>query len=286
MAIAAAVLALSACGNDKVRDESQIAVHVNKGEISVHQVQSILQRQPRLPSASSESAASQVLEILIDQELAAQAAIKQGLEADPSVIQALQLARRETLARAYHDRVAAKAAMPSSDEIDRYYESHPALFAQRRLYTLQEFAVEADDAQIRRLSEVIKQAKSADAVAGALRDLGPHHTTRQLVHAAEDVPLALLDLLSKAAVGQSVLVPQKGGARIFSLLHAQDAPIERRLAREPISKYLVAEQKRKFVVQAMADLRKDAKLQYVGAFTKASASASAPGGGQAAAGTR
>lgn len=285
--LATTALLLAACNrNAAVRDDSQIAVHVNRREVSVHQVQSILQRQPRLPAGPSESAPSQVLEILIDQELAAQAAVKQGLESDPSVIQALQLAKRETLARAYFDRLAANAAAPSSDEIDRYYESHPALFAQRRLYTLQEFAVEADTGRIGRLRDITSQAKSAEALANALRDLGLRFTTRQFVQAAEDVPLGLLSPLSKAMVGQSVLMQQAGGARIFTVLQLQQAPVERRMASDPIAKYLVAEQKRKLISQAMADLRRDAQLEYVGAFAKVASATAATQGGPAASGVR
>ena len=259
---------LTACGKSTVQEETQLAAYVNKGEISVHQVQAVLQKQPRLPDSRAEAAPAQILEILIDQELAAQAAVKQGLEGDPSVIQALQLARREVLARAFFDRAADKASMPSSDEIDRYYDAHPALFAQRRLYTLQEFAVEADTAQMARLKEIAQSAKGADAMANALRDLGARFTTRQLVQAAEDVPLALLDRLAKAAVGQSIVFAQTGGARVFCVLQFIAAPVERRAAADAIGKYLLAEQKRKYVAEAMAALRKDATIHRVGAFAR------------------
>ena len=261
---------LCACSN-KVPEDSQIAAQVNGGEISVHQVQAVLQKQPRLAAGAGASPPAQVLEVLIDQELAAQAASKRGYDSDPAVIQALQLARRETLAHAYMDQVAAKSAIPSSDEIDRYYEANPELFAQRKLYTLQEFAVEADAAQLERLEQLTKLAKGSEAVLQSLRESGMRYTTRQYVQAAEDVPLNLLQAISKLSVGQSVLVKQSGGARVFCILQAQLAPVDRRMASEAISKYLSMEQKRKLVAESMNALRKEAQIRYVGSFSKAQA---------------
>ena len=268
---------LVACGKDPLKVDSQVAVRVNKGEISVHQVQAVLQRQPRLAPDASESAASQVLEVLIDQELAAQGARDQGLEADPGVIQQLQASRREVLARAYHDRIAAKASLPSSDEIDRYVESQPALFAQRRLYILQESAVEVSSAQLPALREAVERAQSVEALAKALQAAGLRPSTRQFAQAAEDLPLLLLDPLSKASVGQSVLFPQPGGARIFTVLLAHGAPVDGRAATDAVRSYLTADHKRQLVVQAMKSLREGADLRYEGAFAKSSATAAAPG---------
>ena len=265
-----------ACGKDPLTVDSQIAVRVNKGEISVHQVQAVLQRQPRPPDAS-ESAASRVLEVLIDQELAAQAARDQGLEVDPGVIQQLQASRREVLARAYHDRIAAKASLPSSDEIDRYLESQPALFAQRRLYLLQESAVEVSSAQLPALQEAVQRVQSVEELAKVLQGAGLRHSARQFAQAAEDLPLLLLDPLSKASVGQSVLFPQPGGARIFTVLLAHKAPVDRRTATDAIRNYLTADRKRQLVVLAMKSLCEGAELRYEGAFAKSSTTVSAPG---------
>lgn len=270
---------LVACGKDRGPQDSQVAVRVNGGEISVHQVQAVLQRQPRLIGSVGEAAAGRVLEVLIDQELAAQAAKEQGLESDPNVIQTLQTVRREALARAFQERTAAKVTSPSSDEVDRYYDSRPALFAQRRLYLLQETAVEASSAQIRLLERVVSASQSADDLAKTLREAGLRHSARALAQAAEDLPLLVLDALSKANAGQSVLLPHPGGARIYTILHAHKAPVDRRAANDPITGYLLADRKRQAVNDAVKALRDAAKLEYVGAFATRPAAASAPAAG-------
>ena len=260
---------LTACGGHGGAGDSQVAAKVNKGEISIHQVQTIVQRQPPQVAADrTEKAAARVLEVLIDQELAAQAARDQGLERDPRVVQAIEAARRELLAHAYQDQVAAEIISPSSDEIDRYYEANPALFAQRRLYLLQEVTLEANPAQLTQLQEIVARSRGGDELVQVLREAKVKHYVRMFAHAAEDLPLALLEPLSKLEVGQSWLYTQGDGGRIFTLLNAQKAPIERRMANNAIGAYLVTERKRQRVAQAMKGLRESARIEYVGSFSQ------------------
>lgn len=257
---------LAGCNRDRGPVDTQVAVRVNDGEISIHQIQTVLQRQPRLIASSGEAAASRVLDVLIDQELAAQAAKAQGLESEPGVIQMLQTVRREALARAYQERIAAKVASPTSDEVDRYYETHPELFSQRRIYLLQETAVEAAPAQLTALASMVAAAQNADEVAKLLREAGLRHSSRPVGQAAEDLPALVLAAVSKANAGQSFLLQQPGGARIYTVLSAHKAPVDRRAATEAITNFLTAERRRQAVNEGMKTLRQSAKVEYFGAF--------------------
>jgi hypothetical protein len=176
------------------------------------------------------------------------------------------------LARAYQEQLAAHVVGPSSDEIDRYYESRPAVFAQRRLYTIQEFAVDADAQQATALAGIAKRARSADEVEGLLGAASLAHRTRRFVQAAEDVPAVKLDK------GHSFAVTQGAGPRIFTVIDVQSASIDRRLAADSIAGYLTNERKRQVVAPAMKSLRDKAQIQYQGGFAKAP-SAAAPASG-------
>lgn len=278
LAAAVGAIALAGCGGSKSNaDDSQVAAQVNKGEISVHQVQSVLKSQARQLTELPPNAARKVLDSLVEQELAAQAARADGMDNDPAVVQALQVAQREVLARAYQDRLASAAIGPTSDDVDRYYDSQPALFSERRLYTLQEFAVQASPEQTERVAELVRQARSADEFSEALKTEDIRFETRQLVQAAEDLPFGLLDPISKLSVGQSHAVPLPGGVRVFTVLNAQPAPVERQRAAGAISAYLHTERRREQVVQGMNTLRQSARIEYQGAFALAPAAAtSAP----------
>jgi len=277
LGVGALLAALAGCGaSSKPSSDSQVAAQVNQGEISVHQVHQVLQRQPRLLAEQPELAARKVLDSLVEQELAAQAARADGLANDPAVVQALQVAQREVLARAYQDRLATQAVGPTSDDVDRYYDANPALFSQRRLYTLQEFAVQATPAQADAVAELARQSKGATELADALHKAGRTFQTRQYVQAAEDMPLGLLAQMAPLSVGQSLAVAQAGGARVFTLLYAQAAPVDRKLAAEAIVAHLRTERRREQVVQGMKTLRQAARVEYQGSFAQAAMAASAP----------
>lgn len=258
--------------------DSQVAATVNDSELTVHQVQLVLERQPRLVQGDKEgTAAARVLEGLIDQELAAQAARAASLDKDPRVVQRIEAARREILAQSWQESVATGARAATSDEIDRYYEARPALFAQRRIYVLQESAVEADAATLPALTAQVGETRSADELANALRRAGLTPATRVVSQAAEDIPMGLLERLAPLEPGRSLLVPQGGTARIFTVLQAIKAPVDRRQAQGSIAAYLANQRKGEAVAEAMKGLRAKARIGYQGSFA-----ASAPAGGASA----
>ncbi|MCP6231806.1 hypothetical protein NL428_27395, partial [Klebsiella pneumoniae] len=80
---------------------------------------------------------------LVDQELAVQKAQEQKLDRDPRVVQQIEAAKREIIARADAERLGEAVAKPANDEIARYYADKPALFKDRRIYSLQELSIEA-----------------------------------------------------------------------------------------------------------------------------------------------
>lgn len=272
------VALLAACGGGERKSDGQVAATVNQGEISVHQVQTVLQRQPRLMAADAGgTATARVLEGLIDQELAAQAARNASLDKDPRVVQSVEAARRELLALAWQESIAAKVSSPSSDEIDRYYEAHPELFAQRRLYLLQETSLEGTPEQLGSLPARVAQTQSVDEVATLLHQAGVRSSTRAVAMAAEDLPQKLLEPLSRLEPGRSGYFAQGSTVRIYTVLQAHKAPVEPRLALNAIGAYLAKDRRSEAVSQAMKELRGKAKIEYLGGFAKGGeAAASAP----------
>ena len=156
-AVAAAVL-LVGCGEKKDKAASQTAAKVNKDEITVHQINFVLQQQRNLRPEQTDAASKQILDRLIEQQLALQKADEQKIDRDPRVVQQLEAARREILARAYLDKVGEAAPKPTPEEIKKYYDDKPALFRERRVYSIQEFAVEAKPEQVTELREKLAVA--------------------------------------------------------------------------------------------------------------------------------
>ena len=114
VSLVVAALAVSACGErpPEKKAATQVVAKVNSGEISVHQINFVLQRTPSIPQAQAAAAKRQILESLIDQELAVQQAQENKLERTPEVMQAIENARREILSRAYIEQAAAVKTKP------------------------------------------------------------------------------------------------------------------------------------------------------------------------------
>jgi EpsD family peptidyl-prolyl cis-trans isomerase len=259
------VLVLAACNSERPA-RSQVALKVNGDEISVHQVDLVVRARAALaaPNAAAESLTQSTLAGLVDQELAAQAARQQGLDRDPQVIQRLEAAKRSVLAQAFQERVGARASDPSSDEIDRYFDAHPELFAQRRLYQLQETIVGVAAERFDVLKRALDGAPSAAQVQEILARERLKSSVRHLSVSAEDLPLGVLPQLAQLKEGGSVTLPRDGGARVLTLLGSQGAPIGRDGARRLIAQYLVNERKRELIAQSIKTLRDDAKVEYLG----------------------
>lgn len=256
---------------------TQVAAVVNDGEITIPQVEHTLQRTTGAGTGRDAQAARRALDLLVERELATQEAHKLGLERDPRVVQALEAAKREVLARAFQETLAEKASLPSSDEIDRYYDSQPALFAQRRLYTIQDITVEASTEQLLRLRDKIESSSGAEKALDMLREAALPYSMRQLAMAPEDIPMALLGRLSQLKDGQSLLVPQPGGAKVLTVIASREAPLSREVARATIRAFLINERRRQAVQEGMKAVHQAAHVQYIGQFAAPSQPASAAG---------
>ena len=268
---------LAACpGKDKSArvDESQVAANVNDSEISVHQVKAVLQMQPQL-AQYGEAAGGKVLDSLIEQELAAQGARAVGLDSTPKVLQAMELAKREVLARAYQDMLAEKAVLPDSKSIDVYYEAHPELFANRRQYTLQETQVQATPEQAKALMAKVGALTGTPAVNAAVADSGLQHGARVTVQWAENLPMDILPKLAALGEGQSIGVATPNGLLIMTVLQSQEVPLTRSAAERPIKVALMSAKRQELVRQGMDELRSKAKITRKGAFAAPAASGAA-----------
>ena len=271
-----AVLLLAGCGGAGSKDKaSQTAAKVNKEEITVHQINFVLQQQRGLKPEQADAAGKQILERLIDQELAVQKAEDLKLDRDPRVVQQLDAAKREIIARAYVEKAGEAAAKPTTEAIKQYYDEHPALFKERRIYSIQEVTIEATPDQVPALREHLQGAKSINEFVDYLKSSGFKFTGNQAVRAAEQLPLNMVDAFAKMKDGQAVLSPTATGAQVIVLAGSRSEPVDEVRARPAIEQFLWNDAKRKLLDADMKSLRAAAKIEYVGKFAEAAASAPA-----------
>jgi EpsD family peptidyl-prolyl cis-trans isomerase len=265
-------LGLAGCGDKKEKTASQTAARVNKDEVTVHQINFLLQQQRGLRPEQAEGASRQILERLIDQQLALQKADDLKLDRDPRVVQQLEAARREILARAYLEKVGEAAPKPTAEEIRKYYADKPALFSERRIYNIQEIAIEAKPEQASALREKLAASKDITAFIDYLKAQDIRFAGNQAVRTAEQLPLSSLDAFAKMKDGQAMMVPSQTGLQVVLLAGSRSQPVSEEQARPAIEQYLQNDRRRKLVEDEVKALRAAAKIDYVGKFAQAAAS--------------
>ena len=273
-ALAAAVL-LAGCGDKKEKAVSQTAVKVNRDEITVHQINFVMQQQRNLRPEQADAASKQILERLIDQQLAVQKAADMKLDRDPRVVQQLEAVRREVLARDYVEKIGEAASKPTPEEIKKYYDEKPALFSDRRIYSIQEIGIEAKPEQVPALREQLAASKNINEFVEFLKANDYKFSGNQAVRAAEQLPLNSLEAFSRMKDGQAALVPAPNGVQVVVLAGSRSQPVSEEQARPAIEQFLLNERKRKLVEEDMKAQRAAAKIEYVGKFAEAAASAPA-----------
>lgn len=266
----AAVALLAACGDkkDDKKAATQAAARVNKEELTIHQINLVLQQQKNLQPEQAEAASRQVLERLIDQELALQKASEHKLERDPRVVAQLEATRREIIARAYFEKVGSGAPKPTAEEIKKYYDENPALFSQRRIYQLQELAIETKPDMIETLRARIKAAKNLSEFVAYLQANSIRFAGTQAVRAAEQLPLATLGNFAKMKDGEALLSPTPNGATVVYLASSRSQPVDETRAKPAIEQFLLNERKRKLIADDLKAMRAGADIKYLGKFAE------------------
>ncbi|WP_423595122.1 EpsD family peptidyl-prolyl cis-trans isomerase [Roseateles sp. MS654] len=277
-AILTAVLAatmLAACGGGSGAKASQTAAKVNKEEITVHQINFVLQRQPNIKPEQVDAASRQILERLIDQELAVQKAQDLKLDRDPRVVQQIETAKREIIARAYADHLGETAAKPTDEEIKQYYNDKPALFAERRIYNLQEVNIEAKPDQFEAIRAKLQAAKTLPEFLDALKADNIRFVGSQMVRSAEQLPLNNLDAIARLKDGQFIMNGHPNGITVLFLAGSQRQPVAEAQARASIEMFLLNQRRAELVAKDIKAMRDNAKIEYVGKFAEMAASAPA-----------
>ncbi|WP_077037340.1 EpsD family peptidyl-prolyl cis-trans isomerase [Pelomonas sp. KK5] len=277
VALAAAVAMLAGCGDKKGDQASQTAAKVNKEEITVHQINFVLQRQQGLKPEQAEAASRQVLERLIEQELAVQKAQDLKLDRDPRVVQQIEAAKREIIARAYVENVGKAITPPSAEDITKYYNDKPNLFKDRRIYSLQELQIEAQPQQVQDIRAKLGAVKSVPEFVEYLKASGLRFNGNQAVRAAEQLPLNSLDGIARMKDGDSAFTQTPTGATVLFLAGSRSQPVDEAHAKPAIEAFLKNQRGGELVQKDMKALREAAKIEYVGKFAEgAPGAASAP----------
>jgi EpsD family peptidyl-prolyl cis-trans isomerase len=262
VACAALAAGLVACGRGAHNGEkSQVVASVNGREITASQLNHTLQSNGANPLSTN-----QAVDMLVEEELLVQQAVDAKLDRDPAVVQAIEGARRQILARAYAERALfpKDATAPSESDKERYYKNNPALFEQRKIYHVLSYSVKTSDIGSAVRNE-LEQARSSNEVQEILQRRRIAFAVQQVDRAAEDVPMSMLPQFARAAVGDVMITPQSEDRSFLMVVTGLDpSPIGFDQASAAIDQFLTTEHKKQAVDDFLKRAKSTAKISYVG----------------------
>lgn len=286
---AAVAMSLYGCGEKTEREApkaSQVAAKVNGDEITVHQLNHEVAKLGNVNPEQSQRVANQVLKNLVDQTLLMNKAIEEKLDRDPEVLQTLESSRRQILAQFYLQRHSENVAKPSDAEISDYYNQHPELFSERRVYRLQEISVQVTPQNVDAVKAQLTASKNLGEFGQWLKANNIPARGGQSVKTAEQLPLEILPRLHKLKDGQALTLQAPNSLNILVVAGSQTQPIAREQATQMIERYLNNARKRELAEAELKKLRDAAKIEYLGAYADAGkAQADAPAAASAASAT-
>ena len=262
-------------GGEAKKAATQVAAKVNSTEITVSQINNVLAKTANVAPETAERAKREILDKLIDAELAKQEAITKKLDRTPNVLQAMESAKTEILARAYVEQFAAAQTKPTADEVKAYYAEHPELFSQRRLYNIEELSFPAAEGLAAKVKVQIVKSRSLQDMANWLKAQDIKFTANRGARSAEQLPLALLPQIQTMKDGEMRLIEAPGGLQVLRLAASQTAPVDEARATPVIQQFLFNRQLPEAISKEMKQLKAKAKIEYVGDFAASAAEAEA-----------
>ncbi|MFT3802112.1 MAG: EpsD family peptidyl-prolyl cis-trans isomerase [Burkholderiaceae bacterium] len=255
------IAAISGCSQDDKPPAGQVVAKVNDTEITVHQLNQLLQRMPGVTEANQASARREALRRLVDSELLQQQAVAAKLDRKPEVLQALQASRTDVLAGAYLQTVLARIEAPSDEECARFYRERPELFAQRKVARLSEIVLNGRSLPIEELNRFLAGARSVDDVRNWLsqRNATPVATAAS-TRSSDQLPIDAARLMATIKAGQFFAYPNGANVTIAQVESVTAAPLSEAAARPAIRNFLLQQRRNEAGKQEVERLRAMARI--------------------------
>lgn len=285
--LAAITVSVAGCGDksEAKATATQVAAKVNGAEISVHQINTLLTKASGVTNENAPRARKEILDRLVDQQLAVEQAVAKKLDRNPDILLNIEAARREILARAYLEQVATASPKPTDEEVKRYYDEHPELFSQRRVYALQELAIGKNVGSLDGLQELVTSGKSLEEIANWLKSKNIPARGSAGTRAAEQLPIELLPKLAEMKNGQTALIDSPQLMYVMRIMSSQVAPVDEATAKAKIQQFLHNQRSSKLVADEMKRLKETAKIEFLGDFAKEAGTSTPQPAAQTAAAT-
>lgn len=255
--VAASLLVLSGC--DKKAEGQTVAV-VNGEEITVSDLNFELGLANVPPGADKAAVRAQVLQQMIDRRLLASQAKKEGVDTTPDFVSRKRRSEDDLLISMLSAQRFKSVALPSARDTDAYIAAHPAMFASREIWDLDQIqyqppadkAVQAEMNQVRNFTALLAVLQKNNVTVARQKN--------RLDTAV--VPPELFQKISALPAGEPFIV-RVGDRAIASVITGREPkPLVGDQARPMAAEMMRKEQSSKDMANRVSGLRKAAKIEY------------------------
>ena len=219
--LAKAIIALTICGlvvacgeKDNTEKTSQSIASVNGDDITFLQLNDELQR-ARIKPEQQTLAEKQIVQKLVDRQILVQESLKAKLDRDPRVMHAIENAKMQILAQSYLESKVSSLSKPTEAEIADYRSNHADIFANRKIYVMDQLVFTASPSHSNELETLSNTAKTIEDVTNWLTEHQITYAQAKEAHTAESLPAEFLTKISKMAIGDIIFFKTNQKRRAF-----------------------------------------------------------------------
>lgn len=261
----AMTLLVAGCGA-KDPETLQVVASVDGADVNMRQMNDMFAKSQGVTTENISDVRLQVLDALVEQQLAVNLALSQKLDRKPEVLSAIEASRREILAQAVWDQIAADLPLVSEDDGKKYLADNPALFSERRVFSLQEITLKSAATDGDQIRAQVATAKRMEDVVTWLKDKKIPFDFGTAIRPAEQISPAVLPKLQALKEGQIILVDDADVLTVTRLVSARLQPIPTARALPVAIAFLGQQRAADAINRAKLNMRTNAKLAYLGEF--------------------
>ena len=260
-------VSLSACDDKKASKEGKAGhalplAKVNDVEIFLLQPANDLAPAGVQSLATKEAVNQQMLEMMIDRQLLQNEALRNNLDRDPQVIQAIEQAKAQILAQAYLQSKFGTMGTAGKAEVHAYFQAHPELFTQRKTFYMNELVVATKDFSAQ-LKSRLDSAKSIEQVATWLDQNHVRYERTQVARSTADLAPEMIARLQTMRRNQLFVVKAGEYSMLDAIYDVKSSRVTAEAAAPQIEQYLRNKRRKEIGDGELGRLRASAKIEYL-----------------------
>ena len=250
---------LAACNKETAAPKGQVIARVGAEDVTQQELENEL-RLAQIPAdRRDEATIKRVLGDLVQRKYLVQKATTSKLDREPSTLLDVLRSREQILAAAYAQReAAAKSTAIGKADIDKYILSHPLMFQQRQLLTVDKISIAMTPAT-QTVVEATKNMKSLEDIEKKLKEMNILYNRSMGSLSTGDIPEEFYNILRAQKPDDVFFVPTGPTGTFFRVKGAETTPMKpedaARIARQALVVELMRGEMRKIAATAEAEAK-------------------------------